>query len=356
MSKIGRNEPCPCGSGRKFKRCHGFDTREAMGGLGLPTARADAKRVQRERQQGLGKPIISAEWKGHRFVAVGGRLVASPKWKTFHDFLMDYIRTAFGSDWGNAEISKPAAERHPVVTWYQTICRQQLQATPPGGPVRTPQTGTATAFLQLAYDLYALDHNVELREVLLKRLKDRSNFDGARYEVQVAAMLIRAGFNLEFEDETDRSSTHCEFTATYPKTGRSFSVEVKRRQGRRVRIGGLFNGAISKHAKHPRVIFIDLNLRDDGDPSVRVEPEFFRSAERRLRQFEGELLNGSPYPSARVFLTNTPWDLYPDDPSPRRLTLALGFQLPDFAPVGPRTLRQLIDGRAAHIEMHALFF
>ena len=22
-SKIGRNEPCPCGSGRKFKKCHG---------------------------------------------------------------------------------------------------------------------------------------------------------------------------------------------------------------------------------------------------------------------------------------------------------------------------------------------
>ena len=21
--KIGRNEPCPCGSGKKFKRCHG---------------------------------------------------------------------------------------------------------------------------------------------------------------------------------------------------------------------------------------------------------------------------------------------------------------------------------------------
>ena len=23
MGKVGRNEPCPCGSGRKFKRCHG---------------------------------------------------------------------------------------------------------------------------------------------------------------------------------------------------------------------------------------------------------------------------------------------------------------------------------------------
>jgi len=23
MTKIGRNDPCPCGSGKKYKRCHG---------------------------------------------------------------------------------------------------------------------------------------------------------------------------------------------------------------------------------------------------------------------------------------------------------------------------------------------
>jgi preprotein translocase subunit SecA len=23
MPKVGRNEPCPCGSGKKFKKCHG---------------------------------------------------------------------------------------------------------------------------------------------------------------------------------------------------------------------------------------------------------------------------------------------------------------------------------------------
>ena len=24
--KIGRNDPCPCGSGKKFKNCHGKET------------------------------------------------------------------------------------------------------------------------------------------------------------------------------------------------------------------------------------------------------------------------------------------------------------------------------------------
>ncbi|MCU0897790.1 MAG: SEC-C domain-containing protein, partial [Burkholderiales bacterium] len=23
MGKVGRNDPCPCGSGKKFKQCHG---------------------------------------------------------------------------------------------------------------------------------------------------------------------------------------------------------------------------------------------------------------------------------------------------------------------------------------------
>jgi uncharacterized protein YecA (UPF0149 family) len=25
LAKTGRNDPCPCGSGKKFKNCHGHD-------------------------------------------------------------------------------------------------------------------------------------------------------------------------------------------------------------------------------------------------------------------------------------------------------------------------------------------
>jgi preprotein translocase subunit SecA len=27
--KVGRNEPCPCGSGKKYKHCHGALARES---------------------------------------------------------------------------------------------------------------------------------------------------------------------------------------------------------------------------------------------------------------------------------------------------------------------------------------
>ena len=121
MAKIGRNERCPCGSGKKYKRCCGSpDGRKGhlMAGFDKARARADAQRVQRERQQGLGKPIISVDFNGRRLVAVKNRLLHSRRWLTFQDFLLDYIKIAIGSEWGNAEIAKPLEQRHPILVWY----------------------------------------------------------------------------------------------------------------------------------------------------------------------------------------------------------------------------------------------
>src|SRR5438552_2273870 len=36
MSTIGRNEPCPCGSGKKFKRCHGSGAEAAPPAVSTP--------------------------------------------------------------------------------------------------------------------------------------------------------------------------------------------------------------------------------------------------------------------------------------------------------------------------------
>jgi len=214
----------------------------------------------RQRQQGLGNPIISIEFHGHRLVAVKNRLLHSSGWKTFHDFLFDYLKMALGSEWGTAEIKRPLAQRHPLLVWYQKVCEfQQAHFTGKGQVSTAPATGALSAYLRVAYDLYALDHNAELQEKLLGRLRNHDKFWGARYEVNVAAVFVRAGFTIEFEDESDRTTSHCEFTATHKRTGRKFSVEAKRREGNRLRIVRLFNDALRKHANHARVIFIDIN-------------------------------------------------------------------------------------------------
>jgi len=319
--------------------------------VGRLRARAEADRVQRERQQGLGKPIISVDFNGRRLVAVKNRLLHSGRWRTFEDFLLDYIKIAIGSEWGNSEIAKPLEERHPILVWYQKICEyQRTFAKEPCKVHSGPMTGVVAAYLHLAYDLYALDHNAELQDKLLARLRNHDQFTGARYEVYVAATFIRAGFDIDFEDEVNRTTTHCEFTATHKRTGKRFSVEAKRREGRRVRVGRLFNDALSKHANHERVIFIDINTRDDA--TGERPPMFLEKALARLRSFEGQPLNGQPRPSAYVFVTNTPWDLYLDSPMPRCTALAEGFQIPDFKSGVPTSLRRAIDARESHIEMH----
>jgi len=356
MAKIGRNNPCPCNSGRKFKRCHGF----SKGGTHPQArfqddllARDAALRVQRERQQGLGKPIISAEFKNQRFVAVGNRLFHSGRWRTFHDFLVGYISSAIGPAWGNAEIAKPAAERHPIIRWYQALCAHQRTFMDASGKVQTGSwTGAVGAYMHLAYDIYTLQHNAELQAILLGRLRNHERFTGARYEVQVAAIFIRAGFDLEFENEQDGSTTHCEFTATHRRTGQRFSVEAKRREAGRLRIGRLFNGALAKQANHPRVVFIDVNMPDDTRGGSK--PAFLEKVFADLRRFEGQALNGSPRPQAYVFLTNTPWEHALDAPAPRTTIQAEGFQIPEFKPRYVSSLREAIDARERHIEMHEL--
>jgi hypothetical protein len=97
MAKIARNQPCQCGSGKKFKHCHGGIHAAATSARALPPdfdaelqrrlRQIEAKRVQREKQQGLGRPIVSTAFAGHRMVAVGSTVHYSKQWRTFHDFL-----------------------------------------------------------------------------------------------------------------------------------------------------------------------------------------------------------------------------------------------------------------------------
>jgi hypothetical protein len=356
MAKIGPNQLCPCGSGKKYKRCHGSVNNEShvTSAMRFGIAQAQAQRVQRERQQGLGRPIISAVMGEHRFVAVGNRLQYSNGWKTFHDFLGDYIKNALGPEWGTSELEKPLAERHPILVWYHHVCELQREYIKTPGQVHLmPKTGAAGAYLHLAYDLYALDHNAELQTKLTGRLRDKDNFEGARYEVYVAATLIRAGFDVAFENEDDRSSSHCEFVATHQRTGKRFSVEAKHRAGNKFRLGRQLNRALRKVANYPRVVFIDINIPDGK--KIDASPDRLQTALGDLRSFEGKQLNGKPLPEAYIFVTNTPWHLHLRDTNIHCEVLIEGFQIPDFkGDVPAPSLRAAINAREKHIEMHDL--
>jgi hypothetical protein len=51
----------------------------------------------REEQQGHGRPIVAFQAHGQQLVAVGNKLHFSPKWKTFPDFLVDYVKCILDS-------------------------------------------------------------------------------------------------------------------------------------------------------------------------------------------------------------------------------------------------------------------
>src|SRR5579872_2628903 len=148
-NKIGRNEKCPCNSGIKYKHCHG----KSKEGLLLPEEvvkhvdKLKALDIQRRLQQGLGNPIISTEHNGHRIVVVANE-VYSGKWKTFHDFLCEYIKHAMGSDWGNKELKKPYEDRHPLIKIYKMICDyQKTFLTTPDNIHSAPFTGAVSAYM-----------------------------------------------------------------------------------------------------------------------------------------------------------------------------------------------------------------
>jgi hypothetical protein len=283
--KIGRNDPCPCGSGRKYKHCFLRNVCERSPWPPDVRSKMQAQMMaehQRRQKFGEVRPIIHAEHQGRRLVAVGSRIIydrpgENKRWNTFIDVLMAYIRLPLGSGWGKRELLKPLADRHPVMQWYDHVCNLQKNTArlEANGLYSMQMDGVTSAFLHLAYDLYVLDDHQKLQKEVLKRLRRRENFAGARYELLVAATFIRAACSIAFEDERDSSRRHPEFVATYRETGFVFSVEAKARQrtvgishgDTRLKAGvrDLLLDAATKETMRPYVVFVDVNLPPD-DP------------------------------------------------------------------------------------------
>lgn len=349
---VGRNDPCPCGSGKKFKKCCLDKASSRPTGTSNLQERLKALQLQADKQQGLGKHIISELHKGVRFIAVGGKLQWSPKWKTFHDFLFDYIPHTFGPVWGTEEFKKSFEDRHPIVQWRQ-MALEHMQSHHSGeGEVKATQmTGATMAYLSLSYNLYLLAHNVKLQSQLIKRLKNKANFTGAKYETYVAAEFIKAGFAIEMEDETDGQSTHCEFTATSTSSGKRYSIEAKARQPGKdnIIIAPQLSKALGKKAEYARIVFIDMNI-----------PNFISQVDNiiaDIRKHEQELLiNYQPAPPAYLFVTNHPFEYALQGPHESKAVLGHGFKIPDFDfEFEFGNIRDLLKAREKHKDMIALF-
>jgi len=339
MTKVGRNARCPCGSGKKYKRCHGKleppppsgDAKGAIPQIVFPpeVEKAIAQHLaQRQREQqalearhGKGRPVISLEHEGYRFVAVGNELHFSKanKTKYFPDFLSKYVKGQLGTEeWAMAELKKPPEARHQVMNWYDSLCRyQQKQKPDADGTYRQIPSGAMLCWNRLAYDLYLIKHNAKLQKRILERLRHPQQFQGARFELCVAATMVVAGFEINYEDESDTSRKHAEFIAKH-RSGLSVAVEAKSRHRDgvlgfksagakvtdKVEVEGILRAALGKEPSAPYFIFIEVNLPPSASRIAEGNPWFKELAET-VRTLESEWEPGT-FPATAILFCNDP--------------------------------------------------
>lgn len=371
MKKPERNLPCPCGSEIKYKKCCGnpakdnepfkvVEVKKLTPEMKQFIDKSQAKEQLRKEQQGLGKPIISTNFRDYKVVAVGNRLHFSKAWKTFPDFLFYFLPNVLGTKWVSEENKKPLEERHPVLKWHRTIAERSA-ANEKRGVTYVEMYGAASCYLGLSYSLYLLNHNVELQERYVKRLKDVNNFQGTYYELTVANCLIRAGFKLELEDEADPTSKHCEFSALSLTTNKKYWVEAKSRSVSGILGKTSSNGttskdatsslsrhvqeALGKPASGERIIFVDVNAPN----SQSNPPEWCERAGRKLDKKEKDLKTGE---SAYVFVTNLNFHYNLETTKCEKSLLAYGLGISDFAKVGHTTLIQMYKDKQKHTDAH----
>lgn len=325
MNKVGRNSPCPCGSAKKYKKCCLNKTVEPV----------ITKMFQREsfEQKGLltGRPTVSTDFKGHKVVAVGNRLYHSlPINITFHEFIITFLKDIVGKTWGVNENNKPAAQQHLIVRWINEMS-SLLKKSPHRieNPIRdlksARSSGNVQSLLSLAYDIYSIHHCAELPDSLIERLKNNDQFQGARYEIAVAGIFARAGFELDWYLKSTKKQG--EFVATHKDTKEKITVEAKSRHRKgvlnrpgkpelmekmRSQVGRLFNKALEKPDEgNPFMIFIDINLPlTEGNNTLNKR--WIGDINKMLDKHPKGTQN-NPDPFTALFITNFSWHYHGKD-------------------------------------------
>lgn len=321
--------------------------------------------VERDGQGRLiGRPVISTIWGGQRWVAVGDALSFWPLQTTVHEFLCSNLARTLGENWLAIQQQSLAADRHPVGGWlaeFETLRRggEAIEKRAEGpNAISAAMTGNMLALVTLAYDVYTLGHHGVLDAALVDRLRRTDAFQGARYEVAVAAVFLRSGYSISWiEPSVDKTP---EFLAR-DSAGKAVAVEAKsaHRSGvlgqpgappspetTKVDVMRLFNRAMKKpHEGVPFAICIDLNLPES---TWRSSPEgWFDQIKRGVLLGLGEPSPQKPDTFSVLFLTNFAWHWAPTDVADSAASFAI---VPTYAanPLPPPQIETLREALAQY--------
>ena len=245
----------------------------------------------------------------------------------FTNVIHDHALIFLGDQFLEQEEAGPFEERHPVMQWMQMTCDDDA-AKQKQDPVDRldRRRGVGMAWFRFAYDLYTIRDNTKLEAILKKRLMNREKFQAARHELRVAAICIAAGFNIDFEDETDVNTSHPEFIASDRFSSTKIAVEAKSQHrngvlgfkgGKDIVIGSEVGAknivlkAYKKEVSLPFYVFVDVNL-----PPSETEEQF----QSWLKEIYNTMITlahdgyANPCPANTVFFCNDPSHFIIDRP------------------------------------------
>jgi hypothetical protein len=245
--------------------------------------------------------------------------------ETFHEFLINLLTSILANPWHEQQLARRPEDRHIILKWIGALSDETQQTIPPdhqaGERYEAKLTGQIQELIALAYDVYCLLEADRLDWEVRDRLKTDDQFQGARYELAVAAIFIRSGFDIEWLDQRKGPGKRCEFIATHRVTGDVTAVEAKSRHraGTLQQPGPppdlaslwgdvrrLYIKAIAKDPKDkPFAIFIDINLPHQPELHNLDKtwiPEVFTMVTEHLTS-----LLPAPAPFSALFITNYAW-------------------------------------------------
>lgn len=352
-----KNARCPCGSGKKYRNCCKGNQPANFSPQKLPIAQAFERALLpgpprevlkkihevrekrrliehvtkkfREREErvrefidryGHTRPPMAVKFGDKMMVGIGNALYRQTREGdyTFLHAIHDHALHLFGEPMLEAEEKKPLNERHPALQWMEAYVEHHNKTVAEGNhDPRATQIGAGAAWYRFAYDLYTIQDNAKLEVVLKNRLLDPDRFQSARHELWVAALNVTAGFELQFENESDNTKTHPEFIGTDKFSNARIAVEAKSRRrngaygfasgkdiapGEIVGIRQLILDAYKKKTNLPFYVFIDVNL-----PAAETETygRWLAEIDQTMADLEKEGY-AAPAPANMVFFINDP--------------------------------------------------
>lgn len=314
-----RDRNCECGSGLPFRACHGRPPAIPEELLRKIKEKIESH-ADYQKKLGHARTPVTAMLGDKLVIAIGGTIYKQTREGEyrFADIINDCALELFGEPLLIEQEMLPLEQRYPALQWlYSAVaCDERRAEIAPETPHKT--TGVAAAWLRLGYDLFTIRDNAKLHADVRKRLLNANYFQGARHELAVAAMCVAAGFEINYENEKDGSTTHPEFVGVDKLTGQKIAVEAKSRHrkgvkaftggkdvppGHEVGIRGLVTDGYMKETPHPFYLFVDANLPAPSDAS---EYEGWQAEiGQTMADLDAEGYS-SPCAANAVFFTNDP--------------------------------------------------